>query len=422
MARGKNAPALFEVIRNAQEKQRQQDQRLRQQSDAQQAVRATPAAAQSEPTGTASTSTASTAAASLLKSPLFWFKGRSAHEEVAGKIARPTAPVKREFRSPDIQSSPAERPLAGTAGPIPIDASDEASVHVSAPPAPAYRPAVAEYARQVRQEIAAQETPAAEQFFAKPTYPASLGSMKSAASASLIEDDHAADHRNGDFRSGKPEISIDRDRRQISLRLSYNAAIIAAFAVVVACGLAFLIGSAGKAKSTSVAESAPQPGVMDVPTEKRGVIANTQQLPSHSDTPLRGGTGSGDDVRANAVTDHSQTGIDTGGQPIPLPTNVKRVVGLQYVVVFSSPSQQEVDTFVKFLADNGVAATGERALPGYSAAWYSVVGTKSFEHISKNPQYDVYIANLIKLSKKYSQQTQKFVGGKPAAYTWKLMK
>ena len=72
MARGKNAPALFEVIRNAQEKQRQQEQRLREQRLRDDSAKT---AGGSSPAASASTGTP---AVNKLKSSLDWLKSKSA--------------------------------------------------------------------------------------------------------------------------------------------------------------------------------------------------------------------------------------------------------------------------------------------------------------------------------------------------------
>ncbi|MGN6727608.1 MAG: hypothetical protein ACTHLZ_16945, partial [Tepidisphaeraceae bacterium] len=87
MARSKNSPALFEVIRNAQQKQKEQLERQRQQQ-------ASPA----EPSP----------AAALLRSPLYWFKGKHAHDAIHGV---PAQPVMREVRPAQPTRSPAPRPF-----------------------------------------------------------------------------------------------------------------------------------------------------------------------------------------------------------------------------------------------------------------------------------------------------------------------
>lgn len=421
MARGKNAPALFEVIRNAQEKQRQVDQRRQDQKQREETAQAAlsalrvPGAPRVPATATATPSSA----AALLRSPLFWFKGRAAHDEAGGDSTGETAVQPRRAIEPVMREvSPAVIPVrnetvsAETIQPAidsdafrraldarPADDTSEPAAPAAAP-APAYRPAVAEYARQVREEIAAQDAPAAEPFF---------GSRPAGYAETTHTDPAAAesDRSNPNYPgSNRPEFAIDRDRRQISMRVSYTTAIVAGFAVVVACGLAYIVGSAGHGKTVAVANSTPQPGVLNVQQNSANLINDPANVTHQNATDLGKINDTGKDLS-----------LDNGGGPIDVPTNVKRIVGYQYLVLMSFQRGADANALVKFLADNGVPATAEKALPGYSAAWYSVVTTHGFDHTSKNPPYDVFVASLTRLMQKYSRSSQ-YVAGKPAVYTW----
>jgi len=402
MARGKNAPALFEVIRNAQEKQRQQEQRLREQRLREETAKAA---------GGSTPAVSGTAAVNKLKSSLVWLKNKS-----ASATGSPAGPVMREVSEvPNVEVKPPvtarletnELPRSAMAYEeaerveVPLAEERPTAPTQAAPP---YRPAIADLARQMREEIAAgneaeretpHEAPAAEPFFDSRPPRSYLASTESDTGD---DSNHAA--------TG-PEFAIDRDNRQISLKVSYNSAIITGFAVVVALGLAYVIGSAGRSKTTSVAESNPQPDVLKV---------DSQQTSNTDGTP--GKTPSSDGM-ANINTDNNLGVENANGGPVTVPKNFKRVINLNYVVLMSSPSTHQLQDLVKFLADHGVGATVEQ-LPGFSkkTTWYSVVTTKGFDKVSNNPQLDVFLARLNQLMQQYSK-TSNFPPGKPALFMWK---
>jgi len=405
MARGKNAPALFEVIRNAQEKQRQQEQRLREQRLRDDSAKT---AGGSSPAASASTGTP---AVNKLKSSLDWLKSKSA-SAAAGMASKPAMREASEGPNVEVKSPVTARLKSGedvAASAMAYEEAERVEVPLADQPpaapaqaAPPYRPAMADLARQMREEIAAgneadrgpdRAAPAAEPFFdSRPAH-------------SYSPSDESGDASS--YPSAGPEFAIDRDNRQISLRVSYNSAIIAGFAVVVALGLAYVIGSAGRSKTTTVAESNPQPGVLEVQPESTGGSSSSQ-----TKTPSSEGM-------ANINSDNNLGVENVSGGPVAVPKNFKRVVNLNYVVLMSSPSTRQLQDLVKFLADHGVPATVEQ-LPGFSrkTTWYSVVTTKGFDRVSNNPQLDVFLARLNQLMQQYSK-TSSVVPGKPALFMWK---
>ena len=386
MARNKNSPALFEVIRNAQLKQKEQVERQRQQALAAEIHAHSPAAG-------------------LLMQPIYWFKGKLAHEAA---IDQPEAAAERP--TPVIREVPNPRPATKRVPPPQVPAVDaapqapavvppvvadvqpvfspETSIIEVAPPAvevasPAAKPVAAVYtpvptsaaadaARQVREELfAAQEAPAAEPSFHAPDYDKPY-------SVAAFDDDEPAAARGFQF--------------------TYTSAAVAAFAIVVAFGVAYVVGS--HTRNGQLASAPPadakvvRPDVMNVgPTApEKPVVKNVDA----DDVVI-------DNSRASLsnANDISLAGI---GKPIAVPTDVKRVVGMHYVVLQSFPSDYDAKELVKYLAQNGVAATSERPLPGYAPRWSSVITVRGFDHIKNNPALDAYINALTGVLKKYAAE------------------
>lgn len=210
--------------------------------------------------------------------------------------------------------------------------------------------------------------------------------------------------------SGRAEgvsVAVDPSRHEVSLRFSYVSAAICAVAVVVLLGLAYLFGRQSL--------GSPRPVLAQEPVrELRNKAAAPQVLKlSPSETP-----GGGDEMRVAPPTTRGAT--PRFNEPAP-PNNFvvddpRRQAGLNYVVIQSYPSQQMADEVVQLLARNGVSATVERGLKGWSRSWYMVVGTRGFARISA-AEYKAYITQLKTISDKNLHQ-RSFKAFMPQAYKW----
>ena len=371
MARHKNSPALFEVIRNAQQKQREQLERQRQIE--QNGIDVSPAAA-------------------LLRSPLYWFKGKHAHDAVHGIANRaPAEPVMREV-SPSL--SPHDDVIPTTVYAEPIEVPTAVAVPVAVPQ---ISTVAAEYTRQIREEIAAQESPAAEPFFDQQAPQTQRDPAVALSSESSIDAD--------DYLSAAPQ-----QPNQIELRFSYTTAALAGVGILVALAVVYVVGAAGHSRANALAANTVHPDVLNVTPVTPGPDGNLLQQNNTDDNQSLG--------RTDATGTSQSLGLDTLGKPIPVPTSVKRVIGLQYVVLLSFPRADDAKELVQFLADNGVPASAEKALPGYSPSWYSVVTTRGFDHVHGNTDYDSYVASLGKLMQKYAHGS-KFKTFQPDVYKWR---
>lgn len=477
MAR-KNSPALFEVIRAAQQKQQEQLERQQQQKLNAELHAQSPAAA-------------------LLRSPLYWFKGKQAHETEHGVVAaeKPVAkaapaksaapkagPVMRQVpRTPaaapaaapsaqpvaqpvaksqptaqpvvppamDAESAPFEVPFS-QAQPSEVTEPQEFTAHITVQPpvefnppesqegesaseesisddaaqtrdfaepafeatvepqdfarpaytapaysAPVYAPApmsaAALAAQQVRDEIAAQDAPAAEPMFEPTNYAG--GRSASLSPFGLDEDDSDAPRQ-----------------KTFTLNFNFTTAIVAGFAILVAVVVGVVISSAGKKEQTQLAgaKNNVRPEVLNVqPTQ-----TYTAPVPTPANTRE-------DDTRASINTANESLALETLGTPIPEPTNVKRVVGYQYMVLLSFPREEDAKKLVKFLAQNGVPATAEKALPDYAKSWTSVVTARGFDHTKNNPAFDNYSTALKGLLQKYAGDSKFRKTFKIDVYTWR---
>lgn len=422
MARSKNSPALFEVIRNAQQKQKELLERQQQQKLNAELHAHSPAAA-------------------LLRSPLYWFKGKQAHEAaIAGQpvmrevpatpaanpaaavsapsIRQPAirqqsirqpeefapAPIEPSFAAPDIRPAHFDEPQT----PV-LNGVEDLGVDLGIPQAPlfgatsyeatapSYAPApmsaAAIAARQVREELSAQEAPAAEPLFGTSSY----GRTSISSPFGLDAD-------------------VDEPRpKQFAIQLNYTNAAIAGFALLVAIAVAVIISTAGKKdEKMTVAKSAVRPDVLDVRDTKKSPAnpVNVAPLPPTN-------TVAEEEARASMIAGGESIGLDTLGKPIPVPTNVKRVVGYQYMVLLSFPREEDAKELVKFLAQNGVPATAEKALPDYAKSWTSVVTTRGFERTKNNTAFASYSDALKGLLQKYAGDSKFRKTFKIDVYTWR---
>jgi hypothetical protein len=205
--------------------------------------------------------------------------------------------------------------------------------------------------------------------------------------------------------NGHPAVQLDPDRHQISFRISYTSALVTLFAVIVVVSLAYLVGR-GVNKGPQLANASTEdlkngpahPAVLNVSTPADRATANNATV---AGTPRQ-------TVQAPAPA-------PTG--PIAAPTNVKRIVGQNYVIMQSYPDEATAKEAQGVLLANGIACTIERGPAGWAMmSWYSVMGTQSFDRITKNPQLDAYCKSIE--SVKYAEKS-KFKKFDPRPYKWK---
>ncbi len=385
MAKGKKGPALFEVIRAAQQKQLEQQRRLEQQRTQQ------PGVIQS--------------AASKLKN-LSWMHGNRTpvmREVPAEAVAVTAPPPSARVETP----APAAQPVATK-----YAVEETPAAPVEPPPAP--RPAVKtiardaepapspseDIARRVREEIAAASR-------MKDTY----DDVSPDPVLNNVADLFGSQRRDDEFESEEANAE-PRKRFALPFQLSYTTGLAAGIALLVVMGIVlvvFKINGRNDSSNATLANSPPRPDVLNIkpPTAP---VNTPPAAPVRQPDPAV--------ARVPVSTPPANVSVESSLAPVKLPANGKRIVGVQYVVLLSVPRKEPAEELVRFLSENGVSVTAEQGLPGYSKTWFSVVTTAGFHRTRNNPQYDAFIEPINKLMKQYANGS-KFKSFKPDIYTWR---
>ena len=312
----------------------------------------------------------------VLRTPKWWFKGRPKEKD-------PTA--RASVASPMAQE-PAPHRAPGAA-----DASDNTFEHASE-----------------AQAAAADPTQLDE--FGAPRPPAVTNSAASVAPA--------------------VDVDVDSQRQRITFRFTYTSAIVTCFAVAVLVGLAYLVGarmSRGPAQaiggpSTDQLRQGPaRPDVMDVGSGS-GNGATRAPGANQSPQPQRTVNNEPDDSISSVSP---QPPPNRGAQQPPARTQTpnpavstqpgKRVAGLNYVIIQSYPDEASAKAAVDVLKQNGVGATIEKGLRGYTG-WFVVVGVDPFTRIS-GPEYLAYLQKIQQISDKFASR-KSFKAFDPRGYKW----
>lgn len=217
----------------------------------------------------------------------------------------------------------------------------------------------------------------------------------------------------GDPTAARPvDVKVNPDRQEISFKLTYTSAIVGGFTLLVVLSLAYVIGrkmSAGPAgavaatvSTNDIRKGAPQPGVMDLAKAAR------------DGTPLSIAPDRNESARVidaapapRNATPAQQRQQHNPGQTTLVVDDPNRTIGLNYVVIQSFRHEQKAlaDEAVKYLREGGIGATTVKDLPGWQG-WYSVVGTRGFDSVRSNPQYDAYKAQIMEISPKFAGRSQ----------------
>lgn len=374
MAKGKNARALFEVIKQAQQRQEQARRAATSAEPASPVVRATPVARAQRPGGG-------------------WMKLFRRGAATAAEVDPTTAPAPRLPVMRSIATAPVE-PEAETTGPA-ADAG-----------ATAIQPSDAD---------AANELPAAGA--ALPSEPAPATAVEPA--------DEAAEAPAEPLPVATSPVRPSRaGAREITLTLSYPTLAIAAAAAVMLMVVAFL---AGKHLARPVGLTGPSmqqvrngkafPDVLNV-NGSNGVGANraAPQAPVDVVSEIETSPAALPGGKPEAVA--GRPGASVAAAP-PQPAAIgasdsRRVVGRNYVIAQSYPEESAAQKAVDLLQRNNIPASVEQidASPG----WYCVVTRVGFDR-GQGADMERYIEQIRSVNAQAARERLKKF--EPYGYKWK---
>jgi hypothetical protein len=218
-------------------------------------------------------------------------------------------------------------------------------------------------------------------------------------------------------------VSVDSDKQQINLRLSYTSALIGGFSLFIALGLAVLIGkSLSKGPSTAIANTStatlkqrpPTPGVLNVP-RRNDVLGSNDTAEGYGARP------------ANSTSTGTRAPQPTFNDPRPPATfftdDPHRSGGLNYIIIQSYPEKEKqmAEQAAAFLTKNGIPCTVEHNLPNWSP-WpnaYSVVGIRGFAKVYNNPDLETYKKSVTDVGAKFTNGRSGFKSFAPSPYCWR---
>lgn len=193
-------------------------------------------------------------------------------------------------------------------------------------------------------------------------------------------------------------VNVNSDRQEIAFKLTYTTAILSIFSLVVVLALVYLVGrrmSSGPtpvmANTAEILKGEANPSVLNVGSSEKTApaVEAPKSSPAKVSPPLP-------PIQAApaAPTQHS------------FPEDGTRINGLNYIVVQSYPLSEMAlaEDAAKLLKEKGVNCTIEQGVSGWSNRWYNVVGTRGFERIRNNPEYDAYKAKIVQISSEFARK------------------
>ncbi|MDB5358500.1 MAG: hypothetical protein JWN24_4953 [Phycisphaerales bacterium] len=221
------------------------------------------------------------------------------------------------------------------------------------------------------------------------------------------------------------QVKFDGDRHEVTMRVRYTTAIVSGFAVLVALGLSYVVGrhmAGGPETASASGVTAPTNAVDEVPH----VAIKPSVMEVHHPKVQGPGTSHGmDPVKPHDPTHGTGTSAGTGAgrNPPPVPPAVPaadapRVAGLNYVIAQSYPDEKSAKEARDFLVKSGIGCTVVQGPADFThESWFSVVGTRGFDHIH-TPECDAYKKAILDANDRFAG-TFKFKRFDPHMYRWK---
>ncbi len=220
-------------------------------------------------------------------------------------------------------------------------------------------------------------------------------------------------------------VGNDADNQRIHFDLSYSSAILAGFGVFVVICLAYW---AGRHNATG-----PRPVIAAETSEeiKNGPVLQGALEPRRGGDSSNFASAGADD--SDPTPSHSAVATTTGEKPKPtwnepkppathVVDDVRRDIGLNYVIVQSYPDEKSAKEACDLLIKNNILCTVEKGPQGWvSMTWYSVIGIRGFDKLRNSKEYDQYVKAIEDVGTKFGGNS-KFKKFEPKAFKWKEAK
>jgi len=215
------------------------------------------------------------------------------------------------------------------------------------------------------------------------------------------------------LRTSRANLRVDRMRNEVTMRMRLGTMVVVSFAILVAMGLAYVVGrhvaggpesaNASDASTEQIRQQAPTPNTLDV--ARHSAPRQNTQAKSSTSSPT-GSSKRGESARAR---DTGATNTNAGNvfNPEAKPQlSGPRVFGKNYAIVRSVPpsetklAQQACD----YLNSAGIPSTVEKAPPGFNTdgSWVAIVSQQGFTGPS-DPEYKAYLRNLATAGKGFAK-------------------
>ncbi|MDB5329023.1 MAG: hypothetical protein JWP03_174 [Phycisphaerales bacterium] len=224
------------------------------------------------------------------------------------------------------------------------------------------------------------------------------------------------------------QMQFDGDRHEVTMRFRYTTAIVSGFAILVALGVAYVVGRhmAGGPQTAAGSGTVVPAGAGEEP-DRRVLNSGALEVPRHPKPlpPVVSAHGA-DGVKPHDQARNNSSDTNTSGNAVPFPTpkppapegQSQRVIGLNYVIAQSYPDVKSATEARDFLVKSGIGCTVVQGPRDFTHEnWFSVVGTRGFDHIH-TPECEAYVKSIEKSNDRFAAGS-KFKRFEPHLYRWK---
>jgi hypothetical protein len=207
---------------------------------------------------------------------------------------------------------------------------------------------------------------------------------------------------------------VDQGLRQITMRMNYTTAIVGGFAILVAMGLAVIVGQHMNPRPTLLLSKHTSDQLRSGPVVDDSY--DSAPVARISSPPASNG---GHQPRIPSPAQPPAARLDARQAPPRVVSGPNRTIGLNYVVVQSYSDDKLAREAVDFLDKHGVSCTIEHHMKGWHAASI-VVGTDGFSRLSSS-EFKDYIARIEKLSDVFAPPRngqRSYKSFQPTGYKW----